>query len=269
MYEIREIDERRGRGVFSLIKLAQGTIITSVRCPLSVLYSPFVRTHCGFCFIEVAESAWMCTDCRHYALCAVCDCEGLRAAHEGWCQWFRMLPEAVRAGDTDYVRFVLEYCARILRGDTDLLEEIRKLTFADIDAAFCESFSARIVERFGPHGLAVSSEHIAGVIRRTKTNSLGFPFDSERTLGWSIHSELCMLNHSCIPNCAIRRSSSVPGAAELVAVTDVERGDELTISYIDVESFPDVVARTTHLLERYAFLCRCELCQSQRKSSRR
>ncbi|KAG5510818.1 hypothetical protein JKF63_07890 [Porcisia hertigi] len=38
---------------------------------------------------------------------------------------------------------------------------------------------------------------------RTRCNSIGFPYNSEETTGWSLHETVCMLNHSCVPNAAV------------------------------------------------------------------
>ncbi|KPA74684.1 hypothetical protein ABB37_09010 [Leptomonas pyrrhocoris] len=372
----------------------------------------------------------------------------LLRAHTISCAWYTALPESIRApgNDTDFLRFCLDYGARVQLGDTAMVAALGKL---DTNAAvqskeahhLCEVFARdRVVATFGPHktpatgtttttttataAAAVAattalathsitrSKHegvltaspiatlssadtsdplvernasrlsgkaplleapvfpppypvpwteLRDVLLRTRCNSLGFPFSSCETMGWSLQETVCMLNHSCAPNAAVvmlydaddeqrRRTAhgaddnpqDAAAAAEVVTSTRVQHlhglrkaqrlstarpvegdatatavggsssnsgsggrrrnlnsyraiavsspspfstsfteslegwigiqatrpiaaGEEITVSYIDLEMYgDDVQARSRHLLEQYRFLCTCELCVRQR-----
>lgn len=141
----------------------------------------------------------------------------------------------------------------------------------------------------------VSSEELKGVLLRTRCNSFGFPFNKEEATGWALHETFCLLNHSCVPNAAVvmvedDENMAVPtadttrvsvgsgcdGAKEtqtprrgwmrLNAIRDIQPNEEITISYVDMETYGSSVReRQRYLLERYRFLCRCPLCQQQIK----
>ncbi|TYZ59868.1 hypothetical protein PybrP1_011267, partial [[Pythium] brassicae (nom. inval.)] len=51
--------------------------------------------------------------------------------------------------------------------------------------------------------------------------------------GTALFSGICMMNHSCDPNCTVLYTKD--GAAHVFAVQDIEAGEELCISYIDVD----------------------------------
>jgi hypothetical protein len=163
-------------------------------------------------------------------------------AHVISCAWYTSLPESIRApgNDTDFLRFCLDYGARVQLGDTTMVAALGKL---DTNAAvqskeahhLCEVFARdRVVATFGPRkpaGAAVANPLAAAgvtpptlpgydrlmfpppypvawtdlrdVLLRTRCNSLGFPFTPAETTGWSLQETVCMLNHSCVPNAAV------------------------------------------------------------------
>ncbi|KEG08286.1 histone-lysine N-methyltransferase ASHR2 [Trypanosoma grayi] len=191
-------------------------------------------------------------------------------AHKLACGWFCSLPAAVREGDTDYLRFTLQYGARVLLGDTRLMLAVAELCTNEVQQStearsFCESFAQDVVKTFAPHGFQIDAKHLRDVLLRTKCNSIGYPFNEEETLGWALQEYMCMINHSCAPNASIvpsNRDASSWGSMELVARRPIKAEEEITIAYIDVDSYSDVRARRVRLLESYGFLCRCTKCSA-------
>ncbi|DAZ94478.1 TPA: hypothetical protein N0F65_003412, partial [Lagenidium giganteum] len=51
--------------------------------------------------------------------------------------------------------------------------------------------------------------------------------------GTALFSGICTMNHSCDPNCTVLYTKD--GSAHVFAVKDIQEGEELTISYIDVD----------------------------------
>ncbi|KAH8616888.1 SET domain [Trypanosoma vivax] len=199
----------------------------------------------------------------------------LLKVHRIVCKWFCALPPSMREGDTDYLRFALQYGARALMGDTRLLLGVGELCTNTTEQSpesreFCTSFARRVVDTFSPHGFCVDADHLRDVLLRTKCNSIGYPFNETETLGWLMQEKLCMINHSCDPNAAIvRPRASAAGTGktlccvELLARRSIKSGEEITISYIDVDSFGDnTQERRRHLLESYWFLCMCSRCEA-------
>ncbi|MBZ6370475.1 MAG: SET domain-containing protein [Microbacterium hominis] len=80
-----------------------------------------------------------------------------------------------------------------------------------------------------------------------------------------------MINHSCVPNAVVvfpsfpksAAPSSAPSPSPsknmaVVALRDLERGEEVVTSYVDL-SLPRE-ERQKELQERYKFVCHCEGC---------
>ena len=261
----------KGRGLRALLPISSGVELLTVVPDICVLYSPYLTTRCAKCFVEAAEACALavCPSCHSHALCPTCATPHAWEAHAVVCQWYMSLDEQTRSGDTDYLRFVLEYAARVQQGDTRLMMALSQCCTneASQDAQvlrFCSSFSELVVRHFGPRGMAIDREHINQLLMRTKVNSLGFPYDLERAYGWAMDSTICAVNHSCVPNCVVQCSKG--GKMTLATIRDVAEGEELTIAYVTPQDIPNVKDRSRELLEHYRFLCRCTLCEQQRSS---
>ncbi|XP_031105734.1 histone-lysine N-methyltransferase ATXR2 [Ipomoea triloba] len=73
----------------------------------------------------------------------------------------------------------------------------------------------------------------------------------------------CM-NHSCEPNAkAFKREEDLDGQATIIALQPIQKGEEITISYID-EDLP-VEERQASLAD-YGFRCRCRRCLEEEQS---
>lgn len=273
LIKVEEIDARKGRGVLAVVPIAADTEVMTVRPDISVLYTQFVSSMCHQCFTTVVRcqeeelSCGTCKACKKFALCQSCSTEDFWRAHSQPCEWFCSLPRDVQDGESDYLRFLLEYASRIQNGDTRLLLSISSMcTNEDSQSAevknFCRSYSKLVVSHFAGRGMLLDVDHLYKVLLQTKSNSVGFPYNEHATLGWSMQEEICMLNHSCTPNVALKVADC--GLMQLRTLRDIREGDELFISYIDLDAYSDVAARTRHLLEQYRFLCVCVKCLSER-----
>ncbi|KAH7459541.1 Histone-lysine N-methyltransferase ATXR2 [Phytophthora ramorum] len=79
--------------------------------------------------------------------------------------------------------------------------------------------------------------------------------------GTALFSGICTMNHSCDPNCTVLYTKD--GAAHVFAVQDITEGEELCISYIDVDQEVDERAEC---LREYQFACHCTRCEEERKA---
>jgi hypothetical protein len=262
MFEVRELDSRKGRGVIATQALVAGQVALAAHPDIGALYSSFAPSHCHECYSQ-STSANVCVKCKQFNLCATCTSPELLAAHEVACLWMCSLPHDVQSGDTDYLRFLLEYAARVQAGDMALMTAMAALcTNEDSQSPevrqFCQSYSKLVTSQFNASGLVIDQEHLYRLLLQTKSNSIGFPFNEAEAMGWAMQKDICMLNHSCGPNCAVRQGEH--GVIEVVVLRDVAAGEELFISYVDLDRFPETKERRRHLLEQYRFLCHCNIC---------
>ncbi|KAF1325362.1 Histone-lysine n-methyltransferase atxr2, partial [Globisporangium splendens] len=78
--------------------------------------------------------------------------------------------------------------------------------------------------------------------------------------GTALFPIVCTMNHSCEPNCTVLYTKD--GNAHVVAVRDIQKGEELCICYIDIDD--DVHTRQVNLRE-YQFKCFCARCSRERR----
>lgn len=78
--------------------------------------------------------------------------------------------------------------------------------------------------------------------------------------GTALFSGICTMNHSCDPNCTVLYTKD--GAAHVFAVQDIAEGEELCISYIDVDQ---EVNEREECLREYQFVCHCPRCEEERE----
>ncbi|KAI8613374.1 hypothetical protein BC830DRAFT_1170314 [Chytriomyces sp. MP71] len=69
-------------------------------------------------------------------------------------------------------------------------------------------------------------------------------------------------NHSCLPNCRVDEIEPFPNPVyQLSALRDIEPGEEISISYIDMEANVELGEdRQRYLEEHFLFYCTCERC---------
>ncbi|RQM14237.1 hypothetical protein DD237_006761 [Peronospora effusa] len=82
--------------------------------------------------------------------------------------------------------------------------------------------------------------------------------------GTALFPIICTMNHSCDPNCTVLYTKN--GDAHVVAIRDIQKGEELCICYIDVDM--DVQTREANLRE-YKFKCFCPRCVLERQQLER
>lgn len=79
--------------------------------------------------------------------------------------------------------------------------------------------------------------------------------------GNAFYSMQACINHSCCPNChAYKDSGEDDGSAVILAMQDINPGEEITICYIDHEaSFRE----RQEDLRDYGFICKCDRCMTE------
>lgn len=71
------------------------------------------------------------------------------------------------------------------------------------------------------------------------------------------------INHSCLPNAQRTQFRKVNGACEIMAVTDIKKGEEITISYTWSVGMKSRKNRQVILRNQYHFTCSCKFCKKE------
>lgn len=76
-----------------------------------------------------------------------------------------------------------------------------------------------------------------------------------------LYHQLCMINHSCQPNCIkFEPRSASRGASEVWSVRPIRKGEEITISYVTPIEEINPTMRD-YLFQQHYFHCECQRCQ--------
>lgn len=127
----------------------------------------------------------------------------------------------------------------------------------NLDAeAFIESLLADLPEKEKQDFLSLQNNYpemspCRGIF---KTNAL--PCGPDDTVHSAVYQTMCLINHSCAPNCQHTWNDDRGGEA-LHAVRPVEAGEEITISYDDGDPSH---SRWAFLKACFGFDCRCDIC---------
>uniref|UniRef100_A0A668A500 [histone H3]-lysine(4) N-trimethyltransferase n=1 Tax=Myripristis murdjan TaxID=586833 RepID=A0A668A500_9TELE len=90
----------------------------------------------------------------------------------------------------------------------------------------------------------------------------GFTVEDEELyhMGTALYPDVALINHSCLPSVIVTYNGTM---AEVRAVQDMNPGDEVLISYIDLLYPTD--DRNDRLRESYYFTCDCQECKTKSK----
>ncbi|RYP04755.1 hypothetical protein DL765_010073 [Monosporascus sp. GIB2] len=104
-------------------------------------------------------------------------------------------------------------------------------------------------------GLARRRDHPPNVVEDVlRTNSFQFELDGKPHM--ALYPDIARINHACDPN-AYFQSSQPSLAARVIAFRDIEPGEELSLSYVDVGK---TYEERQHALQRWGFTCTCAMC---------
>jgi len=79
--------------------------------------------------------------------------------------------------------------------------------------------------------------------------------------GAAVYPTLCLINHSCDPNCVPVRSITHLRTS-VIAMRTLQPGEEVTFSYAPHFSNSEYEERRSFLHSKYNFWCRCDACLS-------
>lgn len=108
-----------------------------------------------------------------------------------------------------------------------------------------------------------SKEEAQAIVDRFHTNAFGGPNENGDDLN-ILALEASRINHSCAPNSHLSYDHSTRNF-QVRAITDIDRGAEITGSYINLRYGRDI--RMLRLESAYGFTCDCEACNLGGSSS--
>ncbi|KAF3849860.1 hypothetical protein F7725_019579 [Dissostichus mawsoni] len=227
----------KGRGLRVTKPFKTGELLFSTPAHSYVLSVKERGCYCELCFTR-KEGLARCGKCKKAFYCnAKCqkgdwamhklECSALTAFGENWCP-------------SEISRLV----ARILAKKKTQKER-------------CASEKMLLIEEIQSHEEDVDNEK-----REMNVSCNGFTIEDDELshMGTAVYPDVALINHSCLPSVIVTYNGT---SAEIRAVKNMQPGDEVLISYIDLLYPTD--DRNNRLRESYYFTCDCQECKTKSK----
>ncbi|KAF1323681.1 putative histone tail methylase containing set domain, partial [Globisporangium splendens] len=265
---------RKGRCAVARQRIAAGTRILLVSAFASISVSA-----CNWCFsTPQTQKLQKCGGCHRVKYCSR-KCQQLdwtRSLHAKECAAWKYVPKHIKGESMQTVLLVTRMAAKLFLTDQehsadgqamlqlrhhyddhgeDKLRQYREMTQLVLVLLARSKFNAR----------GASFEELAELLEdkivrlfcRVNCNAFTVSDDLCVPLGIGVFPHGALFNHSCDPNCVV---SFEQQQMVVHTIKDVQQGDELTISYIELlESTPK---RQHALRESYFFECDCSRCRN-------
>ncbi|XP_074945008.1 N-lysine methyltransferase SMYD2 isoform X1 [Phalacrocorax aristotelis] len=220
----RFVSAGKGRGLRARRHYAVGELLFSCPAYTAVLTVSERGTHCDGCFAR-KEALSKCGRCKQAFYCDV-ECQ-------------KTHPERT---ESEKLLAVEEFESHLDKLDNEKRELIQN------DIAALHHFYSKHLEY---------PDNAALVVLFAQVNCNGFTIEDEELshLGSAIFPDVALMNHSCCPNVIVTYKGTL---AEVRAVREIEPGEEVFTSYIDL-LYP-TEDRNDRLRDSYFFNCDCREC---------
>ena len=258
LYKKQHIDQRTGSGLFASQRISSSTNIIKTNHILTALDQQTCKSHCNHCLKE-SFPLRRCSKCKQVRYCSEkCQKEGW-LIHKLECAYLGAVPA------TSAVPPLIRMCALILSST-----EVRNYCSVDslMNHDAIESEKAREYYPFVMKGVTdllkksctVEPSEVYSIYSKLIVNLFTLEDGQLRAIGSTLIPELSKINHSCDPNCVL---SFKGRSAYITAIKDIQKGSEITISYIPLPK--PFLSRKEQLITQFSFTCFCTLCTRQRE----
>ncbi|XP_058021382.1 N-lysine methyltransferase SMYD2 isoform X3 [Ahaetulla prasina] len=219
----------KGRGLRALRRFVVGELLFSCPAFTCVLTVNERGNHCECCFAR-KEGLSRCGKCKQAFYCNV-ECQKTH----------------LERTESEKLLSIKEFESHLDKLDNEKKELIQN------DISALHHFYSKHIEY---------PDNEALVVLFGQVNCNGFTIEDEELshLGSAIFPDVALMNHSCCPNVIVTYKGTV---AEVRAVQEIEAGDEIFTSYIDL-LYP-TEDRNDRLKDSYFFTCDCRECFTKEK----
>jgi hypothetical protein len=266
-----------GRHAVSIGNLPRGSVVlreTPTAGP--IIRERFAKDICASCLAFTVAVQLQCSVCGLTAYCSN-RCKALHTSvHSMECRLVALLPKLSRelCVDLDLMRLAVRV---VLCRELNEPAKVEFMTIQSLEthrdsfpvdwlkavSNACESVvkaANNLAIKNAPNMLV---SVLLDICCKINVNSYGFRDDSNMDFAVALVPVIgTTVNHSCAPNCAF---NSQGPALELRALRDIQEGEELFVSYIDL--YQSRQQRQAELKATKFFLCTCARCASDSPGS--
>ncbi|XP_065257717.1 N-lysine methyltransferase SMYD2 [Emys orbicularis] len=256
----------KGRGLRARQRFAPGELLFSCPAYTCVLTVSERGNHCECCFAR-KEGLSKCGRCKQAFYCNVecqkadwamhkLECSAMCVFGQNWnpSETVRLTARILAKQKTHPERTQSEKLLAVKEFESHLDKlDNEKRELIQNDIAALHHFYSKHIEY---------PDNAALVVLFAQVNCNGFTIEDEELshLGSAIFPDVALMNHSCCPNVIVTYKGTL---AEVRAVQEIEPGDEIFTSYIDL-LYP-TEDRNDRLRDSYFFTCDCRECITKEK----
>ncbi|XP_064020570.1 N-lysine methyltransferase SMYD2 [Pogoniulus pusillus] len=256
----------KGRGLRARRRYAVGELLFSCPAYASVLTVSERGSHCDGCFAR-KEDLSKCGRCKQAFYCNVecqredwpmhkLECSAMCTFGQSWnpSETVRLTARILAKQKTNPERTQSEKLLAVKEFESHLDKlDNEKRELIQNDIAALHHFYSKHLE---------CPDNDALVVLFAQVNCNGFTIEDEELshLGSAIFPDVALMNHSCCPNVIVTYKGTL---AEVRAVKEIEPGEEVFTSYIDL-LYP-TEDRNDRLRDSYFFNCDCRECIAKDK----
>uniref|UniRef100_A0A8D0EIQ0 [histone H3]-lysine(4) N-trimethyltransferase n=1 Tax=Strix occidentalis caurina TaxID=311401 RepID=A0A8D0EIQ0_STROC len=262
----RFVSAGKGRGLRARRRYAVGELLFSCPAYTAVLTVSERGSHCDGCFAR-KEGLSKCGRCKQAFYCNVecqkedwpmhkLECSAMCAFGQNWnpSETVRLTARILAKQKTHPERTQSEKLLAVKEFESHLDKlDNEKRELIQNDIAALHHFYSKHLEY---------PDNAALVVLFAQVNCNGFTIEDEELshLGSAIFPDVALMNHSCCPNVIVTYKGTL---AEVRAVKEIEPGEEVFTSYIDL-LYP-TEDRNDRLRDSYFFNCDCRECITKEK----
>ncbi|NXH17342.1 SMYD2 methyltransferase, partial [Bucco capensis] len=262
----RFVSAGKGRGLRARRHYAVGELLFSCPAYSAVLTVSERGSHCDGCFAR-KEGLSKCGRCKQAFYCNVecqkedwpmhkLECSAMCTFGQNWnpSETVRLTARILAKQKTNPERTESEKLLAVKEFESHLDKlDNEKRELIQNDIAALHHFYSKHLEY---------PDNAALVVLFAQVNCNGFTIEDEELshLGSAIFPDVALMNHSCCPNVIVTYKGTL---AEVRAVKEIEPGEEVFTSYIDL-LYP-TEDRNNRLRDSYFFNCDCRECVTKEK----
>uniref|UniRef100_A0A3Q3XE63 [histone H3]-lysine(4) N-trimethyltransferase n=1 Tax=Mola mola TaxID=94237 RepID=A0A3Q3XE63_MOLML len=254
----------KGRGLRVTRPFQVGELLFSSQAYSHVLSVKERGCYCESCFTR-KEGLARCGKCKKAFYCNVkcqkgdwamhkLECSAMTAFGENWCpsDMSRLVARILAKKKVQMERSASERILLIGEMQShleDMDNEKREMLEADV---------AGLHRFYSKHLEIPDHKDLLTLFSQVACN--GFTVEDEELshVGTAVYPDVALINHSCLPSVIVTYDGT---SADVRAVQDMNPGDEVLISYIDLLYPTD--DRNSRLRDNYYFTCQCQECTSK------
>ncbi|XP_029449811.1 histone-lysine N-methyltransferase SMYD3 [Rhinatrema bivittatum] len=261
----------KGNGLRAVCALPPGELLYAAAEPF--VYAVTAKSRGAVCerCLRRKEHLLRCSQCK---FAKYCDARCQKEAWEDHKRECKCLKSTQPRVPTDSVRLVGKMVFKLIKQSFCPSEEL--YSFFDLESNIKE-LTEEVREGLGNLAVVLQlylkeeiqdfsqlppGSNILEYFAKVTCNSFTISDGEMQEVGVGLYPSMSLLNHSCDPNCVI----VFEGRCLLLrTIREIQLGEELTISYIDV--MMPTADRQIQLKRQYCFECTCNRCQIQDKDA--